>query len=469
MTDGEALIQAVRENPLDDTPRLIYADWLEEHGTGWRDPARALFIRVQCQAARLEPDDPLMPRYTKLMEEMRTACENDWLAPLVELDWFGWEELKFRRGFLEDLYVLTEHFDFAEVGERFLRREHVDSVGLSGSPATVAVAAGQPSVGLLGSLNLLFPGGGADSIEPGRGDAAVEAVAQVPRRTPLRAFGANHSGLSDQAARVLAASQVFDSLQHLSLFGTRITADGVKSFRNAVFAPAVESVRLKAVDGPWLGAERGKEVAEAFALGGYTNLTKLDLAGYPLGDEGILALSRSPLARQLRSLDLFADRNLCGEGVFALFDSKAWPALRRLYVMPINSGPGDLRRLVSGDRFRTLHSFNAFCEHATAETAAQLAANPHVAGLETLGLLGRHVGDEGARALIGSPYLTRLKDLRLIGLNISEETMMLLADPATMPGLTSLTLTYLGAISPEAEAALRRRFGAGFEHDLNGA
>ena len=33
----EAFLQAIRENPDDDAPRLIYADWLEERG----DPRRA--------------------------------------------------------------------------------------------------------------------------------------------------------------------------------------------------------------------------------------------------------------------------------------------------------------------------------------------------------------------------------------------------------------------------------------------
>jgi uncharacterized protein (TIGR02996 family) len=32
MNDREALLRAVCENPDDDTPRLVFADWLEEHG-----------------------------------------------------------------------------------------------------------------------------------------------------------------------------------------------------------------------------------------------------------------------------------------------------------------------------------------------------------------------------------------------------------------------------------------------------
>jgi uncharacterized protein (TIGR02996 family) len=32
MTDKEALLATIAANPMDDTPRLVYADWLDEHG-----------------------------------------------------------------------------------------------------------------------------------------------------------------------------------------------------------------------------------------------------------------------------------------------------------------------------------------------------------------------------------------------------------------------------------------------------
>ena len=40
-----ALLQAVLDAPGDDLPRLVYADWLDEHG----ESERAEFIRVQCE------------------------------------------------------------------------------------------------------------------------------------------------------------------------------------------------------------------------------------------------------------------------------------------------------------------------------------------------------------------------------------------------------------------------------------
>jgi uncharacterized protein (TIGR02996 family) len=45
--DYAALLRAVLADPADDVPRLILADWLDEH----REPERAEFIRVQCELA----------------------------------------------------------------------------------------------------------------------------------------------------------------------------------------------------------------------------------------------------------------------------------------------------------------------------------------------------------------------------------------------------------------------------------
>lgn len=47
MTRDDSLLRAILDAPDDDLPRLIYADWLDEHG----EPARAEFIRVQCELA----------------------------------------------------------------------------------------------------------------------------------------------------------------------------------------------------------------------------------------------------------------------------------------------------------------------------------------------------------------------------------------------------------------------------------
>ena len=52
-TDAEALLRAVCAAPGDDAPRLVFADYLDEHG----EPERAEFVRIQCELTRIESAD----------------------------------------------------------------------------------------------------------------------------------------------------------------------------------------------------------------------------------------------------------------------------------------------------------------------------------------------------------------------------------------------------------------------------
>ena len=91
MRDREAFLSAILAHPDDDLPRLVFADWLDEHG----DPARAEFIRLQCELARL----PARAR-------RRTALERR-EAELLETHKTGWTEGAFL-GWLDHAATLLE-------------------------------------------------------------------------------------------------------------------------------------------------------------------------------------------------------------------------------------------------------------------------------------------------------------------------------------------------------------------------
>jgi uncharacterized protein (TIGR02996 family) len=54
MSERAGFIAAIIEQPEDDTARLAFADWLDEHG----EPERAEFVRVQVEYARIGPEKP---------------------------------------------------------------------------------------------------------------------------------------------------------------------------------------------------------------------------------------------------------------------------------------------------------------------------------------------------------------------------------------------------------------------------
>jgi uncharacterized protein (TIGR02996 family) len=54
------LIRAIIEDPDDDGPRLVYADFLDE-----RNDPRGELIRVQCERATLAEDDPRLRHWSR--------------------------------------------------------------------------------------------------------------------------------------------------------------------------------------------------------------------------------------------------------------------------------------------------------------------------------------------------------------------------------------------------------------------
>jgi uncharacterized protein (TIGR02996 family) len=92
MTHHDAFLQAVLEKPDDDTPRLIYADWLSDH-----DDPRGDFIRVQCRLASAPADDPRRPEWEAHEGELLRRHQDEWLGGLRPLA----TRWVFRRGFLD--------------------------------------------------------------------------------------------------------------------------------------------------------------------------------------------------------------------------------------------------------------------------------------------------------------------------------------------------------------------------------
>jgi uncharacterized protein (TIGR02996 family) len=86
----QAFLAAIIDAPEDDAPRLIYADWLDEHG----ECERAEFIRLQCALARPLPRG-LRRELRKRVEELLSSHAWNWI-PRCAL----WETRHWNRGFL---------------------------------------------------------------------------------------------------------------------------------------------------------------------------------------------------------------------------------------------------------------------------------------------------------------------------------------------------------------------------------
>jgi uncharacterized protein (TIGR02996 family) len=201
MNDGDSLLAVILANPDDDTPRLVYADWLQEHG----DEDRAEFIRFQCGHAG--HDEAAEERAFDLEERYRAK----WLAGLPQFAEAHWE---FRRGFPEYLAVrselLSERYDaFARVPwVRTLSAYSLDDlrvrefVARPWNPRWVELELHErPGAGIAGAGENL----------------AVSALARCPRLRQLRRLRLTFFELSAAAIRELADSPHLADLRCLEL------------------------------------------------------------------------------------------------------------------------------------------------------------------------------------------------------------------------------------------------------------
>jgi uncharacterized protein (TIGR02996 family) len=96
------LLQAVIERPDDDARRLIFADWLLDHG----EPERAAFIRVQLDLAKAAEKDERRHGLKEREKELLARHEEEWVRPVRNrvVSWV------FHRGFITEVTVTVDAY-----------------------------------------------------------------------------------------------------------------------------------------------------------------------------------------------------------------------------------------------------------------------------------------------------------------------------------------------------------------------
>lgn len=105
MTEEEALIRAIVNNPGEDTPRLVYADWLDDH-----DDPRSVYLRAESEWAKPWREGH-RPTDTETLKEMASKFDQVWVARVSR----------------PPLGVCCDHVEFAKIGPK-LTEEEVASI-----------------------------------------------------------------------------------------------------------------------------------------------------------------------------------------------------------------------------------------------------------------------------------------------------------------------------------------------------
>lgn len=410
MDEREALLRAAVANPDDDLPRLIYADWLEEHD----DPDQAAFVRAQCELAATPPWEPFAVRCR--------ARHPDWVAgrpwrsalPAVDGRLLEWHpEFAFRRGLGWGLVVrqlsafldaAPRLFDAAPLGQLHLPTATLDEWKRF---------ARQPWLPRVRSVHFF---GTTTPIEPVRILCDTERATGVEEVVFEMASGA---GMPMVVERLMEA-QLGRQLKRIEL---RVGPDEPEDLLRALaFAdPEPRLDRLALVTMP--AAHAG--LAELYDSPVLSRLTDLELANIPQANPPWLhdklpillqlraarcalngfetaALARSPTTARLRAVDL-SDNPVGGweaDGIPA--DPNGLPAVRSLNLRRTLFPDATVGRWLTGAAFwPNLVELDLRDNHLTDAGAAALMDAPIPSDLTALWLGGNRISD---------PVADRLRD-----------------------------------------------------------
>jgi uncharacterized protein (TIGR02996 family) len=279
-----AFLKDIKENPDDDTSRLVLADWLEERG----DP-RGEFVRLQCYRARLGQEAVASQperRETELLEKHGA----EWLGVLAEKG----IRTEFCRGLVKvrgsARKLLSKRLAALPAAETMA---WVDSLRIYDmDAAAVAKLASSPHWTCLTCLDLSGEVYYADNLighyTPGMGVPGGVAVAAL---SVLSQVSELNLRLNDIGAEGMAALAALPNLGRLRLL--RLGCNNLRDEGAAALASSQSLTRLTELD-----LVQNRMGARGFAAlaqwSGLSHLTTLLMGtNYP-GAEGAAALAASP-------------------------------------------------------------------------------------------------------------------------------------------------------------------------------
>ncbi len=441
--DHAAFLEAIAGRPDDDTPRLVYADWLEERG----DP-RGTFVRVQCALDRLSADDPRRPALEDQADDLLAAHGQEWAAPLRG----GAHEWRFRRGFVE--WVDADVETFLESGGTWFAAFPLRGVRLRlQTPKLVSAVAACPHLARLKSLAvrggflrdrelrelLASPYLGQltdlDLVDHGIETLGVRALTEFQLLPRLRFLDlSDNHALGDQAARVLAGASGAAGLHALNLARTNLTARGVSDLFGSPFLRGLRELDVSTAKrrDP---AGLVESIAQSPVL---TNLAALDLGGHPLQPGDLQRLFAGAGGGGFVRLGL-ADCGLDGAAAEAL-TAIPFGVLTALDLRRNRLGPDGLRVLAEAPGLTSLTVLRLGWNDVRDTGAKALAASPHLTRLTALDLSHNNIGGPGLRALAASPNLAGLRELDLSANYVGPSSVEALTSSPHLSRLRTLTL-----------------------------
>lgn len=441
MSDRAALLAAIIANPDEDTPRLVYADWLDEHGSP--DPAgragstpgagsgttakRAAHIRAQIAFHQLAASDTA----PAAVERFLSGQYGDGFD---RIDWSAVD---------------------AEVGSRIAAREaHVKR------PFKLRAAAeGLPRVRGVAYRN--YERGFFDEVLIDDVESFLDHADAIFRSAPIT--GATFEELTGEGATDFIAAGHLTRLRTVT-FSFDVEPDAIRAFGAHKDASGVRRLDVESD----FGAE---DVVEALTAGKHWSgleslyLSDLDQAGESLPEDGQMArLFARPQFRKLRTLtawgscidddalmsivrhlhelrELDVSQNPIMDGELAFATARNLRNLRTLDLSSCDLDGGDPALLISAANLPNLTVLRLDDCNLRAPDPKTLAKRGRGPGLRVLALDGAHLSEESVEAMVRCPALRDLWYLALEHAELGDDHLERFTKHAAFEHLAYLDLS----------------------------
>lgn len=296
--DEAGLWQAIVDDPDDDLPRQIYADWLDEEG----QTARAELMRGQLG---------LVPTVSSSGDGY-TSHIDQWLGPLKEYI----ERRYFERGLLRVIVSMRTFLSktFQENAAGWFRAARVNALEIQGNTSNWAKVTGSPVMAAVHELRL---SGG----EMGRN--ALPALAGSPHLTGLHTLHLSNAWMGARNFQPIIEKGNLPRLRRLYMHRCSVRLEMLHALVRWNQASRFTSLTLP---DNWISAA---EASVLFTSPTMSGLRHLDLRQNSIGNEGVRALVDSPHLTHLRSLSLYRC-NVGPEGALALAEATGLGRLESL-------------------------------------------------------------------------------------------------------------------------------------------
>jgi uncharacterized protein (TIGR02996 family) len=488
----DAFLRTIRERPDDDGPRLVYADWLEEHG----DP-RGEFIRIQCQLAKLPPWDPSRSALEEREADLLAVHDYDWLGrpPRWMTHW------EFRRGFVDRFTVTRPTLGGLEglLAESIQPKvafavSHQQQLG----GASMRELLDSPHLEELSAMDWLEP-------IPNEEWESLTTLLISPRLASLSRIGLRGEAARGAILADLERRPGAENLRDLELdsFDARAALDFIRCYR----LNNVEAITFCRDVAPQFAREIGDTPFRWRKIDfGPTRLTLAEVAGLYdcqrltevhvtwTGDNllpvpanikrlHLNSFVSAPFPASLADLRLLPQLEwlhvrTVGSGVdderalrevlqrlrgpvfhleasgsgLTLGDVARGPARERIRKLVMDNPPlsgADVNAFVDQAGFTRLQSFHLWCSDLLSGHCEVLAKMPFPPSLRRMSINSFRIDDAGLEALFRSPSLQRLTSVNIRVCHVGHRTLEALAESPGLPRLRELILPIGGELDDD--------------------